>query len=99
MNENLFYLLLRLYMLSLLTTGTLCQNASGNNSIPGPVLRFGVFISEESSDSFEYAGFRPSLEIGFETVTRNSALTTGDGRKYQIMYNISDAMVSYSMIL
>ena len=74
-----------LCLLSLLTTETLCQNAS--------VLRFGVFISQNSSDSFEYAGFLPSLEIGFETVNDSSILTTEDGR-YEIMYNISDAMVS-----
>ena len=74
-----------LCLLSLLTTETLCQNASE--------LRFGVFISQNSSDSFEYAGFLPSLEIGFETVNDSSSiLTTEDGR-YQIMYNISDAMV------
>lgn len=92
MNEDLFYLLL---LLSLLTTGTLCQNASDNNSIPEPaVLRVGVFISMESSDSFEYAGFLPSLEIGFETVNRSSVLTTNDGRKYQIMCDVRDAMVS-----
>ena len=95
MNENLFYLLL--HLLSLFTIGTLCQNASSNNSVSDAVLRFGVFISQEASNSFEYAGFRPSLEIGFDTVNRNaSVLTTEDGRKYQITYNISDAMVSES---
>ena len=88
MNGNL------LQLLSLFTIGILGQNASHNNSVSDAVLRFGVFISQESSDSFEYAGFQPSLEIGFETVSRSaSVLTTEDGTKYQIMYNISDAMV------
>ena len=71
------------------------QNLS---QIDDPVLRFGVFISQGSSDSnsFEYAGFVPSLEIGFETVEDSSVLTREtDGKKYHITYNISDAMVRY----
>jgi len=57
-------------------------------------LRFGVFISKDSSNSFEYAGFQPSLELGFETVNDLAVLRRADSRKYQITYNISDAMVS-----
>lgn len=92
MNEILFYLLLQLLLL--FVAGNLSQNASSQND--DPILRFGVFISQELSDSnsFEYAGFLPSLKIGFETVKGSSVLTREtDGRKYDIMYNISDAMV------
>lgn len=92
MNRTVFYLL---QLLSLFTTGNISQNLSQNDD---PVLRFGVFISQGSSDSnsFEYAGFEPSLEIGFETVENSSVLTRGtDGKKYHITYNISDAMVRY----
>ena len=76
------------------TTGT-TQNYSQNGSSVEPVLRFGVFISQNSTNSFEYAGFIPSLEIGFETVNNcSSVLTREDGEKYRITYDIRDAKVS-----
>ena len=87
----MFYLFLQLFLL--LTTGA-SQNSTQNDSSVEPVLRFGVFISQNSTNSFEYAGFIPALEIGVETVNNNlSVLTREDGKKYQITYNISDAMV------
>ena len=88
----MFYLLLQVFLL--VTTGT-TQNYSQNGSSVEPVLRFGVFISQNSANSFEYAGFIPSLEIGFETVNNcSSVLTREDGKKYRITYDIRDAKVS-----
>lgn len=84
----MFYILLQLIIF--LTAETLPQN-----DYESVALRFGVFISQESSNSFGYAGFQPSLELGFKTVNDSSVLTRGmDGKKYQITYTISDAMVS-----
>jgi len=91
MKKVLFYLLFQLLVLLF----TFATSSSPRSSQDGTdVLRFGVFISKDSSNSFEYAGFQPSLELGFETVNDLAVLRRADGRKYQIMYNISDAMVS-----
>ena len=90
MNRILFYLLLQL--LSLLIAGNM--SASQNTSDP-PVLRFGVFISSNSLglNSFDYAGFRPALEIGFQTVMNSSMIRETELGKYQINYTVEDAKV------
>ena len=79
----LFYLLLQLLVL-LFTFATSSSRSSQNGT---DVLRFGVFILKDSSNSFEYAGFQPSLELGFETVNDLAVLRRADSRKYQITYN------------
>ena len=96
MNDILFYILLQL--LPLLTAGNICQNTSHNTSDleSTPLLQFGVFISQNSSDSnsFDYAGFIPALDIAFETVMNSSMFITDTGmRKYRINYILKDAMV------
>ena len=105
MDNILFYLLLQL--LSLLTAGNICQNASQDASQDAsqntsesestPLLRFGVFISQNSSDSnsFDYAGFIPALDIAFETVMSSSSMFITDAGigKYRICYTLKDAMV------
>ena len=97
MDNILFYLLLQL--LSLLTAGNVCQNASQNTSDAEsiPLLQFGVFISNNSldSNSFDYAGFIPALDIAFETVMNSSSMFTTDTGmcKYRIDYILKDAMV------
>ena len=101
MDNILFYLLLQL--LSLLTAGNICQNASQDasqntsESESTPLLRFGVFISQNSSDSnsFDYAGFIPALDIAFETVMSSSSMFITDAGigKYRICYTLKDAMV------
>ena len=90
---QLFLPLLQLFLP--LTTGTL-QNSTQNRSSVEPdlELRFGVFISQNSTNSFEYVGFIPSLQLGFETVNNSSSvLTREDGKKYRITYDIRDAKV------
>lgn len=97
MNNILFYILLQL--LPLLTAGNVCQNASQDTSDleSTPLLQFGVFISQNSSDSnsFDYAGFIPALDIAFETVMNSSSMFITDTgmRKYRINYILKDAMV------
>lgn len=99
MNRILFYLLLQL--LTLLIAGNMSSVVSQNTSASDPVvLRFGVFISSNSTalNSFDYAGFRPALDIGFQTVMNSPMFATDtEMGKYRINYTVENAMVRIRM--